>query len=85
MKNLTFIKKFQIPKAAYSSIDKMFTEEEIDFVSRMEKETFTEEDVDAMGIVPEKRFLETATGEGSFSHCGSGYGNLSDFGFLQQA
>ena len=41
MKNLVFIKKFQIPEAAYSNLDKLFTPEEIDFVSRMEQKVFS--------------------------------------------
>ncbi|HVI40321.1 MAG TPA: 4Fe-4S binding protein [Anaerovoracaceae bacterium] len=62
-----FIKKFQVPEAAYRSIDRMFTEEEIEFVSRMEKETFTEEDLEAMGIVQGKRFIENSYRRGILS------------------
>ncbi len=65
--NNIFIKKFQIPEAAYSSFDRMFTEEEIDFVSRMERETFTEEDVEALGIERGKQFIENAYRRGIIS------------------
>lgn len=38
--------KFKIPEAAYASIDKFFTKEEIYFIEKMEKALFTAEDVE---------------------------------------
>lgn len=67
MKSLEFIKKFQVPQAAYSNIDKLFTPEEIEFVIRMEQETFTEEDVKALGLSDPKGFLESSYRRGVVS------------------
>lgn len=44
-----FIKKFQVPEVARPFVDKIFTEEEIDFVDRMDKKVFTLQD--AKGII----------------------------------
>ena len=41
-----FIKKFQVPKVAYPFINKIFTEEEIDFVDKMDKDIFTKQDIE---------------------------------------
>lgn len=41
-----FIKKFQIPAVGYTSINKIFKKEEIDFVDKMDKDTFTQKDVE---------------------------------------
>ena len=41
-----FIKKFQIPKVAHPSINKIFTKEEINFVDKMDKDIFTKQDVE---------------------------------------
>jgi len=41
-----FIKKFQVPKVAYPFINKIFTEEEIDFVDKMNKDIFTKQDIE---------------------------------------
>lgn len=41
-----FVKKFQVPKVAYPFINKIFTEEEIDFVDKMNKDTFTKQDIE---------------------------------------
>ncbi|HCD43023.1 MAG TPA: 4Fe-4S ferredoxin, partial [Lachnoclostridium sp.] len=81
MKNLVFIKKFQIPEAAYSNLDKLFTPEEIDFVSRMEQKVFSEEDVRAMGFSDPKGFLENSYKRGivSLSDEEKGTFRISDF------
>ena len=41
-----FIKKFKVPKVAYSFIDKIFTKEEIDFADKMDKDIFIKQDVE---------------------------------------
>lgn len=41
-----FIHKFKIPEVAYSSIDKIFTREEISFIDRIEKDLFTKKDIE---------------------------------------
>lgn len=41
-----FIKKFQIPEVAYPFINKIFTKEEIEFVDKMDKDTFTKKDIE---------------------------------------
>ncbi len=60
MKNLTFMQKFQVPEVAYHLIDRMFTEEEIEFVSNIEKETFTLVDLEKMGIVNINQFIKNS-------------------------
>lgn len=81
MKNLVFIKKFQIPEAAYSNIDKLFTPEEIEFVSRMELKAFSEEDVRAMGLSDPKGFLKNSYKRGIVSLADEEKGTfrISDF------
>lgn len=51
------IEKFNIPQAAYANIDQFFTDEEISFISKLEKEHFTQEDLRAMGIANAEQFL----------------------------
>jgi len=41
-----FIKRFQVPKVAYPFINKIFTQEEIDFVDKMDKHIFVKQDVE---------------------------------------
>lgn len=41
-----FIEKFLIPKVAYPFINKIFTEEEINFVDEMDKDIFTKQDIE---------------------------------------
>jgi Pyruvate/2-oxoacid:ferredoxin oxidoreductase delta subunit len=81
MNNLGFIKKFQVPQAAYSNIDQLFTLEEIAFVSQMEQEIFTEEDVRSMGVSDPKGFLERSYRRGIVSLVNEGEKTfrISDF------
>lgn len=67
MKNFTFIQKFQVPEVAYHLIDKMFTEEEIRFVSKMEKDIFTEDDIKKMDLVNVKHFIKNSYHRGIIS------------------
>lgn len=41
-----FIEKFQIPEVAYHFINKIFTNDEIDFVDKMDKDVFTKQDIE---------------------------------------
>ncbi|EKQ57487.1 MULTISPECIES: 4Fe-4S binding protein [unclassified Clostridium] len=41
-----FIEKFKIPEVAYPFINKIFTDEEINFVDKIDKEVFTKEDIE---------------------------------------
>lgn len=41
-----FIEKFQIPKVVYPFINKIFTNDEIDFVDKMDKDVFTKQDIE---------------------------------------
>lgn len=67
MNLINFAKKFQIPEVAYSSIDKFFTEEEIDFVEKMEQEIFTREDIEkCIGKNPEE-FIKNSYRRGIIS------------------
>ncbi|HWQ79632.1 MAG TPA: 4Fe-4S dicluster domain-containing protein [Anaerovoracaceae bacterium] len=81
MKHDAFIKKFQVPEAAYRSIDKLFTKEEIDFVCGMEKETFTEEDLADIDIADGKQFLKNSYRRGIISMANEDKGiyRVSDF------
>jgi len=67
MENLTFIQKFQVPEVAYHLIDRMFTEEEIRFVSKIEKETFTEDDIEKIDVVNVKQFIKNSYRRGIIS------------------
>lgn len=50
-----FIIKFQIPEVAFTSIEKIFTKEEIDFIEKIEKDIFTRQDVEEIiGKNPDK-------------------------------
>lgn len=76
MENLTFIQKFQVPEVAYHLIDRMFTEEEIEFVSKIEKETFTLEDLEKMGVVNTNQFVKNSYLRGIISMVEEAKGNF---------
>lgn len=62
-----FIEKFQVPEVAYGVIDRMFTPEEIDFVSRIETERFQLEEMKALGVSNPEQFAESAYRRGVIS------------------
>jgi ferredoxin len=66
-KVITFIQKFQVPEVAYGYLDSMFTEEEIEFISRIELDTFTIDDIIKSGIVDGKQFIESSYRRGIIS------------------
>jgi len=67
MKNLTFIHKFQVPEVAYHLIDRMFTLEETEFVSKMDQETFTESDIEKLDLSDVKQFMRDSYRRGIIS------------------
>ena len=81
MINQAFIKKFEVPEAAYPFLEKMFTEEEIDFVSRMGKENFAVADVYALGIRQPDKFIKDSYRRGiiSIADDEKGLYKISDF------
>lgn len=81
MENLTFIKKFKVPVAAYGVIDRMFTDEEIEFVSSLDKETFGLKDLINMNITIPEEFLQKSYQKGLISIVDENQGlyKLSDF------
>lgn len=67
MINQTFVQKFQVPEAAYPYLERIFTREEMDFVSRIEKETFTVQDVKETGIPEAEDFVRRSYKRGILS------------------
>lgn len=67
MNNLTFINKFQIPEVAYPLIDQMFTQQEIEFVTGMLKDTFVKEDIEEAGILKSEEFIQSSYRRGIIS------------------
>lgn len=67
MELTSFIKRFQIPEAAYPYIGKMFTKEEIDFVDNMDKDAFTVQDVEAALGINAEEFIKHSYERGIIS------------------
>lgn len=67
MINLVFVNKFQVPEVAYPYLNQMFTEEEIDFVTRNHHETFSKEDIVKMGIEQADQFIRNSYRRGIIS------------------
>lgn len=77
----SFIQKFQVPEAAYPYLEQIFTDEEIDFVSRLDKDTFTVTDISNLNIPQAEDFLRNSYKRGiiSIAEEEKGLYKLSDF------
>lgn len=62
-----FIRRFQIPEAAYPYIGKIFTKDEIDFVDKMDKDIFTKQDIEAVMGEKTEEFIKHSYGRGIIS------------------
>ncbi|OCA98577.1 4Fe-4S binding protein [Clostridium beijerinckii] len=62
-----FIKKFQIPEVAYPFINKIFTKEEIEFVDKMDKDTFTKKDIEKIIDENSDEFIKNSYRRGVIS------------------
>ncbi len=62
-----FIRKFQIPEAAYPFINKIFTKEEIEFVDKMDKDAFTKKDIEKIIDENSDEFIKNSYRRGIIS------------------
>ncbi|WP_271813351.1 4Fe-4S dicluster domain-containing protein [Clostridium beijerinckii] len=62
-----FIRKFQIPEVAYPFINKIFTKEEIEFVDKMDKDTFTKKDIEKIIDENSEAFIKNSYKRGVIS------------------
>ncbi|NOW05173.1 4Fe-4S binding protein [Clostridium beijerinckii] len=62
-----FIRKFQIPEAAYPFINKIFTKDEIEFVDKMDKDAFTKKDIEKIIDENSDEFIKNSYRRGIIS------------------
>lgn len=62
-----FIKKFQVPETAYPFINKIFTEKEIDFVDKLDKDIFTKQDIEKIIRNNADEFIKASYSRGIIS------------------
>jgi NAD-dependent dihydropyrimidine dehydrogenase PreA subunit len=76
-----FIKKFQIPEAAYPFINKIFTKDEIDFVDKVDKDVFTKQDAEEITGNNADKFIKDSYRRGiiSFVDEAAGTYKIADF------
>ncbi|MBE6088326.1 MAG: 4Fe-4S ferredoxin [Clostridium beijerinckii] len=62
-----FIRKFQIPDVAYPFINMMFTDEEIEFIDKMDKDAFTKQDIEKIIDENSDEFMKNSYRRGVIS------------------